>query len=121
MTTPTQSYEIAWAIKNGAEIQGFDHILGWREDMPPKDYQYRGVAWLYFANKALLLDSVGTGKTLHGLGLIQLLRVRGEMKRALILCPAANVYGTWECDGFQKFVPDMPYAVAASGMSKAKR
>lgn len=113
--------EIAWALKRGAPIEGFAEVPGMNPDLPLMEHQLRAVAWMFHQPKCMLLDSVGTGKTATGLGLIQLLRNRGEMNRALVLCPAANVYGSWVTDGFEKFVPTMPYAVAASGMSKAKR
>ena len=115
------AWETAWALKHGADLEGFDSIDGWNPEMPPKDYQFRGIAWLWLQPKSLLLDSVGTGKTVHGLGLAQLHLLHKQPGKVLILCPAANVYGTWVKDGFQKFVPDMPYAVAASGMTKAQR
>lgn len=120
METAT-SEEVAWAIRQGADLLGFDVIHGMNPQLPLKAHQVRAVAWMYFQPKCMILDQVGTGKTASALGLLQLLRNHGDRRRAIVICPAANVYGTWATDGFQKFVPDMPYAVAASGIPTAKR
>lgn len=118
MATPQ---EISWAIREGAPLTGFGRLAGWVEDKPLREHQERGVAWLYFTPKALLLDTMGVGKTPTALGYAQLLLARGEARRILFVVQAATVHGTWLNDGFRKFVPDMNYAFAGTGMTKKKR
>jgi SNF2 family DNA or RNA helicase len=104
---------LADKLKKGAVPKGFV-IPGWPLDLPPFSYQQTGICWLYLTPKALLLDSTGTGKTIHALGLLQYLKSKGKFgpqRRALIIVPAISVYSSWKADGFDKFVPEMKVAV----------
>ena len=59
---------------------------GWTKD-PDKQilpFQQKGISYLYVARKALLADPVGLGKTIQALGLIMLLRHRGEPFRTTL-------------------------------------
>jgi SNF2 family DNA or RNA helicase len=42
-------------------------------------HQRTGIAWLYFAKRALLADPMGTGKTTHAGGLLAMLQQTGEL------------------------------------------
>lgn len=54
------------------------------------DYQWEGVAFLYRSRAALLADEMGLGKTIQAaVALALLLSARNEMRRALIVSPAA--------------------------------
>jgi len=57
-----------------------------------KEFQRKGVAWLYAVEKGILADSCGLGKTVEALGLLQFLKQRGEMQRAMIIVPSASVF-----------------------------
>jgi len=71
------------AIKNMRvklpEIDGFKGTL-----FP---FQQTGVAYLYVAERAHLFDSCGLGKTVQAAALLQLLKNRDEMGKALIVVP----------------------------------
>ena len=54
------------------------------------DYQWEGVSFLYRATSALLADEMGLGKTVQtAVALALTLNTRSEMRRALIVAPAA--------------------------------
>lgn len=108
-----QRRAIQKALKDGA-VPDFE-LVGWNPNKPLFYYQKTGVAWLYTTTRALLADSTGTGKTAHALALLQRLKNTGQLspqKRAIIICPAKSVLGSWKADGFDEFVPDMKVAVA---------
>ena len=64
-------------------------------DKKPYHYQIRGIEKL-IANQAFLLaDEMGTGKTVMATLALRILLRRGEVKRALILCPV-SVLRVWE-------------------------
>jgi SNF2 family DNA or RNA helicase len=98
-------------------------LPGWSPEKPLFYYQRTGVAWLYVTPRALLADSTGTGKTAHALALLQRLHNEGQLNpqnRAIIICPAKSVLGSWKSDGFDEFVPGMKVAVVGQ-QPKAKR
>ena len=54
------------------------------------DYQWEGVAFLYRSPAALLADEMGLGKTVEAsVALALLLNARNDLRRALIVAPAA--------------------------------
>lgn len=75
-------------------------------------------------DKLFLVDGfVPTHNTLHGLSLLQYLKSKGKLSvenRAVIICPAKSVLGSWKADGIDFFFPEMKYAVARQA-TKAKR
>lgn len=105
---------LAAKIKAGAIPYDFE-VPGWPSDLPLLPHQKAGAMWLYLTPRALLADSVGTGKTGNVLALLQFLKSKGKLSpngpRALIVVPAISVYGSWAADGFQKFVPDMKMTI----------
>lgn len=56
------------------------------------DFQRVGVAWLYAIQRGILADQCGLGKTIQTLALLQLLKSRNELRRAVLLVPAASIY-----------------------------
>ena len=52
-------------------------------------YQEVGVRHLVKAGRALLADDMGLGKTVQTIAACQILRMRGEARRILIVCPAS--------------------------------
>jgi SNF2 family DNA or RNA helicase len=54
-----------------------------------RNYQRVGVQFLVAENGALLADEMGTGKTVQAACALETLRVRGQMRRALIVVPAS--------------------------------
>ncbi|OHD11519.1 MAG: hypothetical protein A2Y41_00875 [Spirochaetes bacterium GWB1_36_13] len=70
-----------------------------------RDYQHKGVQWLYFLKEmgfgGILADDMGLGKTLQALTLIA--GCKKDLP-SLIVCPTSLVYN-WEKESF-KFFPD---------------
>jgi SNF2 family DNA or RNA helicase len=54
-------------------------------------YQETGVAWLLAQQSALLADEMGLGKTDQAIAALRLLACRGEVRRALVVCPAGLI------------------------------
>jgi SNF2 family DNA or RNA helicase len=72
----------------GAEVRapGCDQP-GLRVKLYP--YQVEGVAFLASRGRALLADEMGLGKTAQAIAAMAWLRRRGEVRRALVVCPAS--------------------------------
>lgn len=76
-------------------------------------HQRVGVTWLYFRQRALLADSVGTGKTLQAAGVIAYAKQTGELDelgRVLVCCRAPAVL-QWQSE-LRRAVPRIPAEVA---------
>ncbi len=56
------------------------------------DFQTIGVAWLYSIGRGILADQCGLGKTIQALALLEFLKSRGELTRALLVVPAPSLY-----------------------------
>lgn len=80
MVSPEKLVEIKSKRIRLPEIEGFKGKL--------YDFQKTGVAYLYIAERANLFDICGSGKTIQVLALLQLLKNRDELSKALILTPA---------------------------------
>ena len=81
-----------------------------------REHQRKGIAWLYLRGKGVLADSVGTGKTIHALGLLALMRQRGELNvsnRAIIVVKP-QALGQWE-KMVRKCVPNIQTVVLVGG------
>jgi superfamily II DNA or RNA helicase len=52
-------------------------------------FQLKGAAFLASRGRALLADDMGLGKTIQAIAAACVLRARGELTRALIVCPAS--------------------------------
>lgn len=77
----------------------------------PLRHQRIGISWLYLVQKGLLADKTGLGKTLEIIGLLALLKQRGELtNRALIVCQTSAVL-QW-ANEFRRFAPGLYVDVA---------
>jgi SNF2 family DNA or RNA helicase len=92
----------------------------WQELSSPKNfsgslrpYQVRGYSWLKFLSEwglgACLADSMGLGKTIQALALIQHNREAGERRPVLLICPT-SVIGNWQREA-ARFTPELPVLV----------
>lgn len=78
-----------------------------------KAHQRVGVAFHYFAERAILADVTGLGKTNIIVGLATLLKQRGELtNRAVVMCQATAV-GQW-CQEMNRFSPGL-HVIPATG------
>jgi len=69
------------SIKN-VPVINLPAMPGFQAELYP--YQKRGVAYLYKARMCNLYDSCGLGKTVQALGMLQLMKQRDELNKALI-------------------------------------
>lgn len=79
-------------------------------------HQRVGTAWLWFAMRGLLADSVGLGKTAQVAGVLALAKQTGELSyenRAVITCRAAAV-GQWAAE-LRRMLPSVQI-IAADGL-----
>ncbi|MGH7040041.1 MAG: SNF2-related protein, partial [Stellaceae bacterium] len=54
-------------------------------------YQKAGIETLVGASSLLLADEMGLGKTVQAIAALRILIGRGEVRRALIVCPAGLI------------------------------
>ncbi|WP_156230589.1 DEAD/DEAH box helicase [Corynebacterium occultum] len=78
-----------------------------------RDYQRRGVDWLYWMSRnnigAVLADDMGLGKTLQLLALLAVEKAERETGPTLVVVPT-SVVGNWAREA-EKFVPSLRVAV----------
>ena len=74
-------------------------------------HQRVGVAWLFLAEKGLLADSVGTGKTIQAAGMLAIMKEAGELEedKVLVICRPAAV-PQWE-DQLNRLLKDVKVIV----------
>lgn len=76
-----------------------------------RKHQRKGISWLYFAQRGLLADAVGTGKTIHAAGLLALMKHRGELNFAdraiIVMRPAALLQFQQQVQRLTKHIPVM--------------
>lgn len=84
-----------------------------------RKHQRVGVAWLYLAEKGLLADSVGTGKTIQAAGNIAMMKQAGELKekKVLVICRPAAV-SQWEAQ-LNRLLIDAP-VIVGDGVKKKR-
>jgi len=84
-----------------------------------RKHQRVGVAWLYLAEKGLLADSVGTGKTIQAAGNLALMKQAGELEesKALVICRPAAV-PQWESQ-LNRLLIDCP-VIVGDGVKKKR-
>ena len=74
-----------------------------------RDYQKKGIGWLWFMYKyglnGILADDMGLGKTLQALTLLQKAKEDEGAKPTLVICPTTVVFN-WETE-IQKFAPTL--------------
>lgn len=86
-------------IKEMAQPEGFAGTL--------RPYQIKGLSWLAWLTKlglgGCLADDMGLGKTIQTLALLKLLRLEGENRPVLLICPT-SVIENWRRET-ERFVP----------------
>ena len=79
-----------------------------------REYQRRGVDWLYFMSRnnlgAVLADDMGLGKTLQLLSLLAVERANGTKRGPSLIVAPTSVVGNWAREA-ARFVPDMQVRV----------
>ncbi len=74
-----------------------------------RPYQLDGLRWLWFLHSwglgGILADDMGLGKTIQALALLLAARERGQMQRALVVCPLSTL-SNWH-DECSRFAPDL--------------
>lgn len=86
----------------------------------PWSHQRVGIAWLYLIKRGLLADVTGAGKTIQTLGLLAMLKERGELTgRCLVICQTAAVLQWLEEAG--RWTPRINADAVYSGMTRANR
>jgi SNF2 family DNA or RNA helicase len=73
----------------------------------PFRYQLEGIAFLMPRDAALLADEMGLGKTAQAILALRLMFHRGEIRRALVVCPKALVHN-WARE-LKMWAPDIPF------------
>lgn len=96
----------------------------------PRKHQRVSILWLYLKKKALLADTMGTGKTTSAGGLIALMYETGELSYArnprvgamgrVIIVPRSPALSQWN-DELLRMMPGLQIITAAGGMTKANR
>lgn len=84
-----------------------------------RSHQRVGIAWLYLAKRALLADTMGSGKTTHAGGLIAMLLETGEIPtvgRAVIV-PRSAALDQWR-DELLRMMPGLNVVVASGTRTK---
>ncbi len=88
-------------IRELPQPKGFIGIL--------RPYQIKGLSWLAWLTKlglgGCLADDMGLGKTIQALALIKKLRLEGESRPVLLICPT-SVIENWRREA-ERFVPDI--------------
>lgn len=86
-----------------------------------RQHQRVGIAWLYMKKRALLADTMGTGKTIHAAGLVAMLHETGEINSIgpVIITPRAPALGQWRNE-LLRFMPSLNLIVA-EGTAKERR
>lgn len=78
-----------------------------------RPYQVRGLSWLAWLTKlglgGCLADDMGLGKTVQTLALLKMLRLEGETRPVLLICPT-SVMENWRREA-ERFVPDLPVMI----------
>lgn len=69
-------------------------------------FQRDGVAWLLTRERALLGDEMGLGKSVQAICALRLLIAKGDVQRALVLCPKSLCFDWF--DKFRQWAPDVP-------------
>jgi SNF2 family DNA or RNA helicase len=84
-------------------------------------HQRVGISWLYLRKKALLADSVGTGKTIHAAGLMALLMEKERLttRRRAVVITRPSALGQWEAQ-LKRMIPSINLIVA-SGDQRERR
>lgn len=83
-------------------------------------HQKVGVVWAYFARKGLLADDPGLGKTNTVLGLLALLKERGELNNRALLIVQTPAVRQWIREA-RRWCPGVNFAGITGDLSKLER
>ncbi len=92
-------------IKNYTGEFHLPAMPGYKGELYP--YQRLGVGYMFKAQACNLFDQCGLGKTVQALGLLELLKQRGELNKALICTPSTLSSRQWARET-SKFTSLMP-------------
>ena len=106
--------DYACLIQKASAVK-LDEPVGFKGTL--KEFQRKGVAWLYTVKYGLLADHCGLGKTIQALALLQLLKAKGRLRKTLVVVPGQLV-AQWE-EKFHEFT-DLDFRTLA-GRTKVKR
>ena len=88
-----------------------------------RPYQMYGFRWLSTLAQAgfggILADEMGLGKTIQMLAFLQMQKVQGETRPALVVCPASLVYN-WKEES-RKFTPGLSVDTLAGNLPARKK
>lgn len=86
-----------------------------------RKHQRVGVAWLYLKKRALLADTMGSGKTITLTGLVGLLRTTGELpqKGRVVIIPRAAALYQWYNE-ILRMIPNLDVAIAVGTKSQRR-
>jgi SNF2 family DNA or RNA helicase len=76
---------------------------------PPFPYQLDGIAFLYPRHEAVLADEMGLGKTMQAIIAVRMLVHRGQVRRALLVCPKP-LMANWQRE-FALWADELPLTV----------
>ena len=115
--TPVEFNGSAWFT---SLVSGTERPAPERMDIPQwvnadlREYQRRGVDWLYFMSRsnlgAVLADDMGLGKTLQLLSLLAVEHERGDRTGPTLVVAPTSVVGNWAREA-QRFVPELKVSV----------
>lgn len=83
---PPANYERSERVRTLAGVNLPD-MPDWKSEHELRGFQEKGVAWAFFAQKGMIADQVGLGKTVQSLALACLMREQGLPARTLVVCP----------------------------------
>lgn len=85
-----------------------------------KPHIWSGLRWALSAGKGIIADDVGLGKTLEGILLAKMLKLTGQSKRPMIVCPK-SVLSNWMAECEKWFPGSKVMAIGLQGDTEAKR
>ena len=78
-----------------AEAPGAEETYHWPGPVRPMQHQRETVRFLLSHRRCLVLNDMGTGKTLSALWAAHQLLLSGRVRRLLVICPLSTIHFTW--------------------------
>ena len=85
-----------------------------------KPHIWSGLRWALSNGKGIIADDVGLGKTLEGILLTKMLKLTGQAKRPMIVCPK-SVLANWMSECEKWFPGSKVLAIGVKGDTEVKR